>query len=55
MFHEFDRVVLPDGRVGVVVEVFNGGEAYEVEYVPDDGLWEEDPKPYKAHELKPVE
>ena len=33
----FDTVKLRDGRIGAVVEVYDDGKAFEVEFLDDDG------------------
>ncbi|WP_417142357.1 hypothetical protein [Raoultibacter massiliensis] len=52
---EFDRVIMPDGRIGAVLEVFNDGEAYLVEFETPDGPHCYDDDVFRAEELKPAE
>lgn len=52
---EFDKVILPDGRTGAILEVFNDGEAYLVEFETPEGPHRYDDEVYKASELRPVE
>lgn len=41
---EYDMVKLADGRVGVVVDMWSGGNQFEFEYIVDeeDNYWEEE-------------
>ncbi len=48
---ELDKVILPDGRVGYILEVFNEGEAYLVEYATPDGPDEYGDAVFKPEEL----
>ncbi len=52
---EFDKVILPDGRTGAILEVFNDGEAYLVEFETPEGPHRYDDEVYKASELRPAE
>ena len=35
---QFDCVQLKDGRIGTVVEIFDNGKAFMVEFADDDGV-----------------
>lgn len=52
---EFDKVMLPDGRTGTILEVFNDGEAYLVEFKTPEGPHRYDDEVYEASELRLVE
>ncbi len=41
---EFDMVKLKDGRIGVVVDMWSGGNQFEFEYIVDEENqhWEEE-------------
>lgn len=49
--NELDKVILPDERVGYILEAFNGDEAYLVEYAMPDGPDEYGDAVFKPEEL----
>lgn len=52
---EGDKVVLPDGRFGYVIEVLGQGEAYLVEFETPAGPHRYDHDVYKLEELRPAD
>lgn len=55
VMEEGDKVILPDGRTGYIIEVFGKGEAYLVEFATPDGPHRYDNAFYKPEELKPAD
>lgn len=51
---ELDKVLLPDGRIGYILEVFNDGEAYLVEFETPTGPDKYGDAVFKHDELSPA-
>lgn len=51
---ELDKVILPDGRIGYILEVLNDGEAYLVEFESPAGPDKYDDAVFKHDELGPA-
>lgn len=52
---ELDKVVLPDGRTGHVLEALDDGEAYLVEFETPDGPDRYDDAVFEAKDVRPAE
>ncbi len=51
---ELDKVILPDGRTGYILEVFDNGEAYLVEFETPNGPDKYGDAVFKPDELRPA-
>ncbi len=52
---EGDKVILPDGRVGYIIDVLAEGEAYLVEFETPGGPSRYDFDEYEPEELRPAD
>lgn len=50
----FDKVAIPGDRVGTILEVFNDGEAYLVEFETPNGPHRYDDDVFEAGEVEPL-
>ncbi|WP_288735896.1 hypothetical protein [uncultured Enorma sp.] len=52
---ELDKVTLSDGRTGYILEVFNDGEAYLIEFETPEGSDRYDDAVFEAKDVRPAE